>query len=150
MKKKPASKILGAARFYTYFFSFSMAICLFVLPVATPRPKFMNSEFVDVLARCILWLNFVFAYWSVFTALKGQINGIGRNFLEMEKDISSCMQIAMSAIGLGFGIWLLTHWALLIFVPWLAKEPASFFAILNGFIYAIFVFSRYFWLIESE
>lgn len=150
MKKKQSSRILDAVNFYKYFFSLLMAICLFVLPMATPRPKFMDSGFVDVLVRCIFWFNFVVAYWSLSTALTSQINGSGRYFLEMEMNASSFVLMAVSAIGLGLGIGVVTCWSLLIFVPWLVEEIAYLIAILNGLIYAILNFSRYFWLRESE
>jgi len=150
MKKKQLSRILGAVSFYKYFFSFLMAICLFVLPVATPRSKFMESGLLDVLVRCVLWLYFVFCYWTLSVALTNQINGAGKFSWEMERNLWSFMLFAVSAIGLGLMVGLLTRWSVLIFVPWLVEEMASCIAILNGLIYAILAFSRYFWLLESK
>jgi hypothetical protein len=137
MEKKPASSILIAVRFYTYFFSFSMAVCLF-LPVTTPRPRFMDSELIDILARCILWLWLVFAYWCLSTALTSQIRGAGRYFLGVERNTSSLVLLVANALGLGVGIWLLTQWAFHIFVPGFIEVIVSLIAILNGLLYAMF------------
>lgn len=150
MKKKPLSKILDAVSFYKYFFSFLMAICLFALPALTTRPRFMGSEFLDVLVRFMLWLYFVFAYWSLSVALINQIKGVKNLSFEMRRSLSTFMLFAVSATGLGLLVWFLTRWSLLTFVPWMAEEIASFIASLNGLIYAILAFSRYFWLLESK
>ena len=150
MKKIPASNILGVTRLYAYFFSFLMAIFLLVLPIVSQRLKFMDSTFIDVLARCILWLWFVFAYWSLSTALTSQVRGSGRYFLAMEKNSSSFLLLVINAIGFGVGIWLLTRWALLVFSPGLADAAVFWIAILNGLIYAVLVLSRYLWLTESK
>ena len=149
MKKKPASSILVAIRFYTYFFSVFIAVCLFFLSVAAPRAKFMDSEFIDVLARCIFWLWLVFAYWSLFTALTSQIRGSGRYFLELERNTSSFAILLVNAVGFGLAIWYFTRGAFHVFVPGLVEVIVSLIAILNGLIYAIFLFLRYFWLTES-
>jgi len=150
MKKKPLSRILDAVSFYKYFFSFLMAICLFALPILTPRPRFMESVFLDVLVRCILWLYFVFAYWSLSVALTNQIKGVKNLSFEMRGSLSTFMLFAVSAIGLGLLIWFLTRWSLLTFVPWLVEATASFIASLNGLIYTMLAFSRYFWLLENK
>jgi hypothetical protein len=127
-----------------------MAICLFVLPIITPGAKFMDSQFIDVLARCILWFWLVFAYWSLSTALTNQVEGSGRFFLAMEKNTSSFVMLVVSAIGLGLGVGLLTRWGLLVFAPGLMDAAVFLIAVLNGFIYAVLVFSRYLWLTEPK
>lgn len=150
MEKKSLQRILDAVSFYKYLFSVLMAIGLFALPMLSPRPRFLESVFLDVLVRCVLWLYFVFAYWSLSGALTNQIKGVKYLSFEMRRSLSTFMQFAISAIGLGLLIWFLTRWSLLTFVPWLVEEATSIIAILNGFIYTILACSRYFWLLENK
>jgi hypothetical protein len=140
MKKKPSSKILRVARIYAYFFFVLLAICLFIPLITMPHSKFMDSEFIDVLVRCLIlsWLGF--AYWSLVTALTNQINGSGRYFLEMEQKRSSFVLFVVNALGFGLVIWLLTQWALLKFAPGLNEAVVSSIAIMNGLLYSVLLF----------
>ena len=74
-KQLAKSRILASVSFYRYFFSFFMAVCLFVLPIGMPHPSFIESKFLDVLVRCVLWLFFVFSYRSLSVATTNQLLG---------------------------------------------------------------------------
>jgi len=150
MVQRQYSRMLRIAQLYKYLLSILMAICLFVLPSAMPRSKFMESGFLDVLVRCMIWSYFVFAYWSLSAALTNQIKGVKNLSFEMRRGLSTFMLFAVSAIGLGLLIWFLTRWSLLTFIPWLVKDITSLIAGLNGLIYTTLAFSRYFWLIEIK
>lgn len=127
-----------------------MAICLFALPTLNARPKFMDSDLLDALVRCILWLYFVFAYWSLSVALTNQVKAVKNLSFDVQRGLLAFLLFAVSSIGLGLLIWFLTRWSLFTFVPWIDDGIVFFFAGLNGLIYASLAFSRYFWLLESK
>ena len=150
MKNNQPSILLAVISFYKYCFSFLMAIFLFILPITISPSEFLEPTVLDVLLRFGAWFFFVFCYWSLSTALISQITGAGRFYWNIEKNLMALIMYAISAIMLGLSIWIVTRWVLLILVSGLAKEMLSVIAVLNGLVYAVLTFSRYFWLHKDK
>lgn len=143
------SRILNAISFYKYLFSFLMALCFFVLPLVKPRSYFADSQFIDFLVRCVLWLYLVSGYWSLSANLTNQINKTV-DIYQARKKLPTFISVMISAIMLGAMMGFLTRWSLLSFVPWLLNGAINIIATLNGLIYSIGVSSQYFTLPRDE
>lgn len=145
----PKKWFLNALSIYKYLFSFLTILCFFVLPSVKPRLYFLNSQFIDFLARSVLCLYLIFAYWSVSTDIANRINK-SKDFYDLRKNSYTFISMMVSAIGLGAMVGFLARWSLLLFVAWMPNKAINVIAILNGLLYSMVVFALYFTLPDDE
>jgi hypothetical protein len=149
MRFTPTSLVVGIVSFYKYLLTLLTTTYLFVFPFLKPNPYFMGSRSVDLLMRFLLLFYFAFSYWSVSASLTNQINKTKSYFRGWYRNIISLPLFGLSAIIFGLFYYFLTRWALLTFVQ-LHVATITFISFVNGLLYAILVFSHYFWLPEEE
>jgi hypothetical protein len=137
--------MLVAISIYQYLMSILMSIFLLIIPFIEPH-QYFDTLFEDIFARCILWLYFVFSYWSISTVIKNRINKKNDLFIEMHKNIVSFVLLSISATMTGLFLLFLTKWSLVAFIPQFPNEIIFIISLGNGAIYAMLMLSQYYFL----
>lgn len=130
---------------YQYLMLVLTSIFLLIIPMVQSR-QYFDSLFVDVFARCILWLYFVVSYWSIATAIKNGLNKKKNLFFVTRKGVVNFVLLGISAIITGAFLSILTKWSLEAFVPQIPSAMIKIIALGNGVIYAILGLSQYYFL----
>jgi hypothetical protein len=92
--------MLVAISIYQYLMLILTSIFLLIIPVIKPH-QFFNSLFVDILARCVLWVCFTIDYLLITYIIKSRIKKRNIFFLEMQKDIISFFSLSVWATVMG-------------------------------------------------
>ena len=137
-----------AISIYQYLMLILVSIFLLIIPMIEPH-QYFDSLFVDILARCILWIYFVTGYWAIAYTIKNRINKRKDLFLEMRKNIISFVVFCVSAAVAGVSLLLITKWSLTAFDPQFSSELIFIISLGNGAINAALVLSHYFFLPED-
>jgi hypothetical protein len=139
--------VLTAISIYQCLMLILTSIVFLFLPVMASH-QFFDSPFIDIFARCILWLYFAASYWSIGRAIK---NGFRqkRNFFLVGKSVSTIVLLGLSAVMTSAFLGLLTNWSLTAFVPQLSSLLVWIVSFVNGVIYGTLILLQYVFLPEK-
>lgn len=131
-----------AVSIYQYSMSTLTTILLLILPTMQSR-QYFDSLFVDVFARCILWIYFVGSYWTISIALKKGLTKKSNPLFLSRRNATSFFLIGASAVISGIFISVLTNWSIPAFVPQFPKLLISIVSVANGAVYGLLVLTQY-------
>jgi hypothetical protein len=134
-----------AISIYQYLMLILTSIFLLIIPVMESR-QYFDSLFVDIVARCILWLYFVVSYWSIATAIKNGLRKKKNLFFVSRKGVVTFVLLGISAIITSAFLSILTKWSLVAFAPEIPSAIINVIALGNGVVYATLGMSQYYFL----
>jgi hypothetical protein len=113
-----------------------LAILLFVVSLAVPRPRFLGSDFLDFMSRIVLWLWLSIGYRSLPTLHDNDWKRKDRLRIDFNSDLEA--RIIYFAIGIGFClmIYIFSSWTIETFIPVLIALRIPL-AIVNSLLYFI-------------
>ena len=137
--------MLIAISIYQYVMSTFATLLLIIIPVIGSR-QYFDSLFVDIFARCVLWLYFVGSYWSIARAIRNGFSKKKNPFFVTRKSAVTFVLLSISAIITGGFLSILTNWSLTAFVPQLPNILIFIVSVGNGMIYGSLIILQYYFL----